>query len=219
MEKDIMFSGIEIFHEEAERYVQINDIKGDELLRIWDEFKAKYTGFECNLCFRNMEPPYDALDKIGATLLEDCIGMELTPDNFKPFTQVEVSLLDKKDFAGFAKLHDQLPDMYWTSRRIWDRFDDMWRIPVYKEKGEIVGYSLINISMHRENEGEFYAVEAPTPQARKSLLTAAAKEAFKVGKDYILRMVVRGSDTQYEESEAIGFCEAGYYRGFEITEL
>ena len=219
MGKNIMFNGINVFLEEAERYVQINDIKGGELLRIWDEFKVKYAGFECNLCFHNMEPPYDALDKIGATLLEDCIGMELTPDNFKPFRQVEVILMDKKDFTGFAKLHDQLPDMYWTSRRIWDRFDDMWRISVYKEKDEIIGYSLINISMRNRNEGEIYAVEAPTPQVRKALLTAAAEEAFKVGKEYILRMVERGSDTEYEESEAIGFCEVSYYRGFEIKEL
>jgi len=214
-----MFSGVDIFLKEAERYIQINDIKSSELLRIWDEFKAKYAGFECNLCFHNMEPPYDALDKIGATLLEDCIGMELTLNNFKSFKQVEVVLLDKKDFAGFAKLHDQLSDMYWTSRRIWDRFDDMWRIPVYKEQGEIVGYSLMNISMSKKNEGEFFAVEAPSSQARKTLLTAAVEEAFKAGKDYILRMVERGSDIEYEESAAIGFCEASYYRGFKIKEL
>jgi hypothetical protein len=214
-----MFSGVDVFLEEAERYVQINDIEGCELLRIWDEFKVQYFGFECNLCFHNMEPPYDALNKIGATLLEDCIGMELIPGNFKPYRYVEVAPLDKNDFDDFAKLHDQLPDMYWTSHRIWDRFDDMWRIPVYKEQGEIVGYSLINISMRRRNEGEFYAVEAPTAHIRKTLLSAAVEEAFKAGKDYILRMVERGSDAEYEESEAIGFREVSYYRGFEIKEL
>ncbi|MCL2202357.1 MAG: hypothetical protein FWB88_00240 [Defluviitaleaceae bacterium] len=205
--------------EDTARYVKINDIEGSELLRIWDEFKAKHAGFECNLCFHNMEPPYDALEKIGATLLEDCIGMGLTPENFKPFRQVEVALLDKKDFAAFAKLHDQLPDMYWTSSRIWDRFDDMWRIPVYKEQSELAGYALMNISMHKRNEGEIFAIQAPTPQARKALLTAAVEEAFKAEKDHILHMVERGNDIEYEESEAIGFIEVSYYRGFEIKEL
>ena len=219
MAKHTLFNGVDIFLEEAEQYVQINDIIGSELLRIRDDFKVKYAGFECNLCFRNMEPPYDALEKIGATLLEDCIGMELIPDNFKPFKKVIVTLLDKEDFPGFAQLHDQLPDMYWNSRRIWDRFDDMWRIPVYKVQGKIVGYALMNISKRKRNEGEFYAVEAPNASARKTLLTAAVEEAFKVGKEVVLRMVERGSDVEYEESEAIGFHEVSYYRGFEIKKL
>jgi len=214
-----MFSGIEIFLEESEQYVKIDCIEGGELLRIWSEFKAMYAGFECNLCFRNMEPPYDALNKIGATLLEDCIGMELTPNNFKPFRQVEVALLDKNDFDSFAKLHDKLPNMYWTSRRIWDRFDDMWRIPVYKENGDVVGYSLINISMRDKNMAEYFAIQAPTSNIRKTLLTAAAEEAIKAGKDYILNMIERGNDAEYEESEAIGFQERSYYRGFEIKKL
>ena len=78
MGKHTRFNGIDIHIEETERYVQINDINESDLLRIWDTIKTTYAGFAYNVCFRNTALLYNALRKISATLLEDCIGMELT---------------------------------------------------------------------------------------------------------------------------------------------
>jgi len=213
----IKFNGIDIFVEEAENFIQINDIQGDDLLRIWEPLTTQYPGFEVTLCFRDMTVPTAALDSIGAVVLEDCISMKVTPPEFKPHPSHEIELLEMADFDEFAALHDKLnpdtSDMYWTSRRMRDKWD-IWRVLVLKIDGKITGYSMIMVSQNGGTQGEIFCVEADTVDHRKALVSATVDCAFNVGNKLVLNMVDRDNTRDYDVSLAVGFRETGFYVGY-----
>jgi len=214
----IKINDIEIFPGEGN--IQINDIQGHDLLAIWDKLTTQYPGYELVLCFRNMQAPMDALSSIGATLLEDCIDFRVSPDEFVPHDGANISLLEKSEFEEFAKLHDTIAnaDFYWTSPLVWQEWD-IWRICVYKKNGKITGYSMIMVEMRDNTIGEVFAVEADSPAVRMSLLSAAVKAAFEMGKSCVVNMVERDDTHGHEATLALGFREVGYYRGYIVRSI
>jgi len=219
--KHVKINGVEIYIEEAESYIQINDIQGHDLAAIWDILIAKYPGYEIVLCFHDMPVPTDILEKIGAELLEDCLELQVRPQDIQPHGGFDIVPLQKSDFGGFAKLHDTVnpaPDMYWTSSRIWPKWDN-WRIFVCKSNGEIIGYSMIMVALRDESIGEMFAVHADNPALRKALLSAAVASAFECGKSVVLNMVERNDTGAQEDSFAVGFREVGYYQGYCVRQV
>jgi len=218
-------NGIELRTEVSENYVQINDIQGEDLAQIWEPLTKAYPGFELCLCFRNMPAPVDVLAGIGAYILDDCLEMRVTPQEYKPHNNPEITLLTKDDFAEFAALHDVLNSeesgMYWTSRRIWNKWDG-WRIFVVKADGKIIGYGMIMVMMRDGLMGEIFCVEADSPEHRKALISAMAGCAFDCGKEVVLYMVDREgprSPHEYDAATAVGFRETGYYTGYQVDEI
>ncbi|MCL2405074.1 MAG: hypothetical protein FWC92_05960 [Defluviitaleaceae bacterium] len=213
----IIINGIEVFVEESESYIQINDINQKDLAGIWEPLTTRYPGYEVTLCFRDMPPPTEALAAIGAEVLEDCIAMKVTQHEYKPCDSHEIKPLTKADYAGFAELHDKLnppPDMYWTSQRILQKWD-IWRIFVVYENGNITGYALIRLDMGDSALGEIFGVESDNPAHRVALFSAVVECAFENGKSTVLRMVDRdNSRGEYEAALAVGFRETGYYIGY-----
>ena len=49
--KTIEIEGVEVLIEVGERYIQINDIQGEDLIRLWEPLVEQYPGYEMNLCF------------------------------------------------------------------------------------------------------------------------------------------------------------------------
>jgi hypothetical protein len=213
--KAIKIQSVEVLLEEAEKYIQINDIGEGDLLAVWEPLRLRYPGFEVNLCFRDVPVPENTLAAIGAEVLEDCLKMYVTQGEHVPHESPDISLLTKADFGGFAALHDTLPDMWWTSRRIWEKWEG-WRIPVLREKGRITGYAMLMVMARNRTLGEVFAVEAADPAHRKALLSASVGCAFENGKTTVLRTVDRDNTSEREETRAVGFCEKGYYIGYRV---
>lgn len=219
--KVVEINGIKIFVEEAENYIQINDIQEKDLAEIWEPLKKRYPGFEVTLCIRDMPAPKGTLDSIGAEILEDCIAMKVTPQGYRPYGCGEVTLLEEADFAKFAALHDKVnpaPDMYWTSRRIQDK-RDIWRIFAIKKGDEITGYGMLMVKLRDETMGEIFCVEADNHAHRAALFSAMAGCAFGAGRSVVLRMVERGNTHEHEAALAVGFLEAGFYIGYQVRKV
>jgi len=213
--KSVKINEIEVFVEESERYLQINDISRDNLTKLWKPLAEKYPGYEVNLCFRNVPVPKNALAAIGAEVLEDCISMQVTPQDFTPCGNAEITLLEKSDFDEFAALHDTLPDMYWTSRRLWEKWDN-WRILAIHNNGKITGYTMICLAIRNDAMGEIYAVEGDNQTQREALFSAAARCAFESGKTVAFRVVERDNLCEKAAALAVGFREVGFYIGYSI---
>jgi len=219
----ITIKGVEIFLDAPEKYIQINDISGDDLTEVHTALAEQYPGYELTLCFRDVPIPEKALAAIGADVLEDCHAMKVTPQEFTPKDCGEIVLLDLSDllnneaFAEFAALHDRInpaPDMFWSSQRILKR-RDIWRILVLREEGKITGYTMIMMAL-RNNAGlgEIFCVEADTAPYREALFSAAVRCAFENGKTTVLRMVECDDINEKEAALAVGFRITGHYRGY-----
>ncbi|MCL2571330.1 MAG: hypothetical protein FWE11_02920 [Defluviitaleaceae bacterium] len=213
----IMIDGVEAIWEEGENYIQINDISENDLSRVWKTLVREYPGYELTFCFRDVLVPADALAAIGAEVLEDCIAMKVTQQEYKPHNNPNITLLDREDFAEFAELHNAIypedSDMYWTSRRLWDRWD-IWRIHVLRECSEIVGYSMMMLSPSDESLSEIFAVEASNSDHRKALFSAAAGYSFDIKRSVVLHMADRDNPLEHEATLAVGFVETGFYIGY-----
>ncbi|MCL2676998.1 MAG: hypothetical protein FWF14_03920 [Streptococcaceae bacterium] len=216
--KVIDIDGVEVFIEQTEKYIQINDIQGDELIRLWKSLKEQYPGYTVNLCFHDMLEPIEVLTTIGAEVLEDCITMQVIPHEYVPYYDAEITALEKTDFSEFAMLHDTVnpaPYMYWTSSRIWDKWDK-WRIFVIRTNGKITGYTLLLIALRDNSKGEIFCIEAESKTQREALLSVAVRCAFENDKEVVIRVVDRDNLCEMEEVVAVGFREIGFYIGYSI---
>ena len=172
-----------------------------------------------NLCFHDMPEPKEALAIIGAEVLEDCITMQVTPQEYVPCDDAEITVLEKVDFADFAVLHDTVnpaPDMYWTSRRIWDKWDK-WCIFVIRTDGKITGYTLLMVALRDDTKGEIFCVEADYQTQRVALLSAVVRCAFENGKEVVICVVDRDNLCEMEEVVKVGFKEVGFYIGYTVV--
>ena len=223
--ESIFIQGVEIRAEISENYIQINDIDEADLRKVWPELQSQFAGFELNLCFRDVEIPVDALAEIGAEVLEDCLKMTVGPESFIPAYNYyshsdycTVELLQDKDFEIFAKMHDALPDMYWTSDRIRKK-RDIWGIFVLYNMGIIDGYAMIMTHMRDETMAEIFAVEAKGVGPRTALVSAAVAHAFALGKKIVLYMIAHDQPQEKEAAEAVGFAQTGFYTGYTIRAI
>jgi hypothetical protein len=221
----VIIEGVQIFTEEAENYLQINDIAEPDLARIWKPLCGQYPRYEVNLCFRDMPAPAETLAAIGATVLEDCVRYAVTPEQLRSAESFPlsppgstVSRLAREDFPAFAQLHDRLNEtlgLWWTSRRIWEQLD-IWRIYIIKNADKITGYAMLMCVAREDADGEIFTVEADTHGNRCALFSAAARCAFDEGKKRVIFMVERGSDAERDVALAVGCGEDGVYVGYEV---
>ena len=211
--KQFNINGVEVFAEEAERYVQINDASEAVLRSAWDEIISRFAGFEIALCYHNNEPPAGFLTEIGAEPLDDCIEMRLPRDGFNSLRPAGVFILGEEDFNEFAALHDERnPDMYWTGARIKSDLT-RWRIFITRGGGKINGYAMTMVRLRDERQAEIFCAEADYADEIKSLLVAAASDVFENGKDEIIYMPDAGTP-QHDAALSVGFVETGYYKGY-----
>jgi len=215
----ITINGIEVFIEESEKYVQTNDIAGSDLPAMWETLRNRFPGYELTLCYHNMEPPIDALTSIGAAVLEDCLEMNVTQPDFKPYENINVNPLEKTAFEEFSSLHSTVnPECGVTSQLIWNKWDKHPVFTLYKDSG-IIGYSIISLNMRDETIGEIYAVYADNQENRKALLSAVTACAFENNKTQVIYMVDRGNADDYETATALGYKEVGYYIGYHVKNI
>ena len=214
--KAIKINGIEIYVEESDRYVQVNDISEHDLKTVWESINRQFPGYEFVFCFRNVAIPKDALAEIGAEVLEDCIYMQATKEGYIPAATAGVVPLEKADFPIFAQLHDKINPEVRQSRQIWDEWDRVWRIFVVKHDGAVTGYVMLNIAITGGDIGEIFAVVAENHAQRMALISAAVDYAFAARKATVVYMVERDIVCEYKAALELGFRDIGFYIGYVV---
>lgn len=222
----IELGGIEVFTDEAEQYVQINDPTEADLSRLREPLAARFPGWEVTLCFRNVPIPEKALAELNATVLEDCVRTRMTPADVMPCNGTNAALLPEAgdgtyavllpeaDFEEFAALHDSIDHgMFWTGPRIKEK-RSKWRIFAVYEAGRIIGYTMLCVKLRTPGLGEIFCVHADEPAQRIALLAAATRHAFENGKTEIIYMVDRDNPAEMDAALAVGFRDAGFYTAY-----
>jgi len=95
--KLVTIDGAEIFVNEDEKRIVINDIDEATAKAAWGAICAAYPGFTADFCFRDTLAPIAFLKEIGADEHENCYIMTLSPGDF-----VDIAPCDADDVRGRA---------------------------------------------------------------------------------------------------------------------
>ena len=200
-----------------EKFIQVNDTCEGEFADVLARLVQEYSGYEVMFCFRDVPVPVAALDAVDAVIVDDCVRMEMYAGSgalCAPLQPMPI-VLDKLHFSDFARVHDVVhPDMYWTSSRIWDRWDD-WRILAIYENGKILGYTMLFMALKCPLMSEIFCMEADNYLHKVTLFSAVASYAFANGKSTVIRMVDRENAREQEAAAAVGFKITGFYQGYQ----
>ena len=208
----ININGIDALVEDADQYLQINDISESDFPVIWDKLNTDYIGYDKWFCFRNVKIPIALLDELGAVLEDDCIQMLLYHDKINESEIIGVEQVTDESFLEFAAIHDGCrTDMYWTGERLLRELS-RWGIFCLRCNGQISDY--IVMSMRDSTQAEIFCVEASDINKRIKLITSATKYAFNNDKTEVLYMV--DSDAERESALAVGFTVTGFYKGYKV---
>ena len=211
--KKIDIDGIEVFVEDNDQYLQINDICDADLSRIWGKIKIDYASYDKWLCYHNTKIPLALLDEIGAVLKDDNIEMRLANNNFNYSEIFGIVRITDENFDEFSVYHNETnPEMYWTSERI-RRDLSRWGIFSLQPDTDTAAYILL--SMWDSVQSEIYCVEASDRSQCEDLIAYAAKYAFDNSKAEILYMADIDS-IGLKAAKAVGFTVTGVYKGYMI---
>ena len=204
---------IEVIVSDIDQYLQINDINGSDLIKIWGQIKTDYTFYKKWICYHNNnEIPFALLDEIGAVLEDDCTETRLTADNFIYSEVFGVVRVTEEKFDEFAAYHDKCnPDML-KSKQI-GRDLSRWGIFCLQFDNKITDYILM--FMGNPSQAEIFCVEATDSVKCKELITFAAKYAFDSEKKEILYMADENT-ISHKAAMSVGFANTGFYKGYMI---
>ena len=207
-----IIDGIEIIVSDIARYLQLNDISGSDLTKIWGQIKTDYALYEKWICYHNYpEIPFALLDEMGTVLENDCIEMRLTADNFN-YTKVwGVIRITEENFDMFAAYHNKRnPENGAKSEHIKRNFSN-WAIFALLTDNKITDYIVLAIG--NPIQAEIYCVEASDGVKCKELIISAAKYAFDQGKKEVLYMADENT-IEHKEAISVGFINTGFYKGY-----
>ena len=235
MEREII-NGVEILHEPAEKYVQINDPPNDSLHGILDHIKSTYVWDNIWLCYHNNFAPQDLLKEHNATIEDDCEEIRLSVEDFEKL-QMESNPpsdagLDESakatmivpitvaNFDIFAKLHDKVSTgTSWPSRRILEKMD-LWSIfACLSPDGSNVTDFIMTMTTNGRvtTTAEIFHLYTHDLTHAKALLTAAALFSFNNGANELLYMIDKDEKICKNASETLGFKSCGFYCGYKIA--
>ena len=205
--------GVAAFAENADRYLQFDDISGADLSRIWGGVQAAYPDYDTWFCYHNTEPPLAWLNEIGAALEDDCAEMRLLPARFQPGDTLGAGRVTGADFAAFAAYHDACnPNMYWTGERI-GRDLSRWGIFVLRADDAIIAYLLL--ALGDPLRPEIFCVQAFDAAQHKALISIAAGTALEGGAKELLYMA-DPYGAGHTAALSVGFAVTGFYKGYAI---
>ncbi|MCL2030747.1 MAG: hypothetical protein FWG93_04310 [Oscillospiraceae bacterium] len=210
--KKTTIAGIEVFLEESERYIQVNDADENAMNALREELDRDYPAYTLVFCYHNTEPPAACLESVHAVLADDCVELRLFPENLTAHTGIIPERVSEARFAEFAAFHDRHnPDLYWTSRRI-ARDLSRWGIFTVRTDGRLAGY--IVLAVWDPLQAEIFCLFARTAAQKEALLRTAAAYAFGLGIPQVLLMADTLADHE-EAASAAGFRPTGgFYKGY-----
>jgi len=210
-----LIGGIEVIVSDDDRYLQINDISGSDLMEIWEQIKTDYALYEKWICYHNYTKiPFALLDDIGAVLLDDCIETHLIADSLICSDMSGVVRITEDNFDEFAAYHRKCnPDCGAQPERI-RRNLSHWGIFALLTNNRITDY--IILAMGNPEQAEVFCIQSADSAKCKALITCAAKYAFGTGKKDILYMA-DDNTIAYQAAISVGFTNTGFYKGYAIT--
>ena len=205
--------GVAAFAENADRYLQFDDISGADLSRLWGGVQAAYPDYDTWFCYHNTEPPLARLEETGAALADDCTAMRLVPEGFQPGGTRGAKRVANEDFAGFAAYHDACnPNMYWTGERIGR---DLSRWGIFALRADDAAQAYLLLAMGNPPRAEIFCLHAFDAAQCAALISVAAKEAFDGGIQEIIYMADK-QDLGHAAALSSGFAVTGFYKGYAI---
>jgi len=213
-----MIMGIEVFIEDADQYLQIDDISGTDLHMIWEQIETDYAAYEKWVCYHNyVDIPLGLLDKLGATLEDDCIEMRLDMDKLNDTENTEthtVEQITEETFDEFAAIHDaRNTGIHWTGARL-KRELPRWGIFCLRHNEQITDYTIM--SMRHPTEAEIFCVEASDKIKSEALIASAAKHAFENEKSEVLYQ--SDNDMIHQAALSVSFAITGFYKGYRFPD-
>jgi len=210
-------NGIEVIVSDTDQYLQINDISGSDLEKIWGIILNDYARYKKWICYHNYtDIPFALLDEIGANLEDDCIEMRLNADDFIYTEVFGVVRINEEDFDEFASYHRKCnPDSGAQPERI-QRNLSSWAIFALFSGDKITDYVIL--FMGNSVQAEIFCVEASDSIKCEKLIAFAAKFAFDSGKKEVLYMADENMIT-HKAALSAGFAVTGFYKGYEITRV
>ena len=209
-----IIDGITIIVSDIDQYLQINDISGSDLIKIWGQIETDYALYEKWICYHHYhEIPFVLLDEMGAVLEDDCVEMRLTIDNFKDANVLGVVRITEENFDMFAAYHNKRnPESGAKSELIKRNFSN-WVIFALLTDNKITDY--IVTAVGNPVQAEIYCIEAADGIKCRELIISAAQYAFNQGKKEVLYMA-DGNTVGHQEAMVIGFIKTGFYKGYKI---
>ena len=198
---------------DIDKYLQINDISGEDLAKIWKQVKTDYASYEKWICYHNYsEIPFKLLEEIGAVLEDDCIETRLAKGGFSYSEASGVVRITVDNFDEFAALHHKRNPEMVKSERIRRNFS-RWGIFALLMDSRVTDY--IILATGHPVEAEIFCVEASDSDKCKKLISYAAKYAFDSGKEEVLYMA--DEDTMaHKAAISVGFANTGFYKGYGV---
>jgi len=216
----VLLNNVDVFVEESEKSLQINNIHESDFDGVWEALVEKYPGYSIDFCFKGVALPEDKLCKINARVIDDCVNMNLVPECYTASDSSHVMLLADADYEEFAALYDSLEtdDMYWTSELMKKRAD-IWRIFIIKTGGKISDYITLKVpikdaKLNDVSYGEIFSVRAANPDNERALVDAAARCTFENGKSEVIYMVDYDNAQARAVASTLGFKAVGFYKGY-----
>ena len=211
--RSVVIDGVKVLVEETDNYIQINDVCGTDLSRIWERIKTDYKMYDKWICYHNTEVPLAELNDIGSVLEDNSIELRMDIVKFITFETPGIDQVTEVNYDEFAAYHDMSnPDMYWTSERI-RRDLSRWVIYTTRQNNRISGYVLM--SLLDPIQAEIYCINASDSDQSDLLMTCAVRYASESGKKEVLFMADE-NEIGYEAALSIGFTVTGYYRGYVV---
>ena len=211
--RSVIIDGVKVLVEEADSYLQINDVCGTDLGRIWEHIKTDYRTYDKWICYHNTEVPLAALNEIDAVLEDNSVEMRVDIGKIVDPETPGIDQVTEDNFDDFAAYHDiNNPDMFWTSERI-RRDLSRWVIYTTRKNNRISGYVLM--SLWDPIQAEIYCINASDRAQCDLLITCAVRYASESGKKEVLFMADE-NEIGYEAALSIGFAVTGFYRGYVV---
>lgn len=191
-----------------------------------DYLKANYSNYKIDFGYPlENEDAINFLKEIKAKLIDSSLTMELKKDDFVRNSPCkDVILLERDLYEEYAAFHDKYnPQMYWTSERIFDRFD-LWKIYIIIEKQKIVGSILIKVYNKRaaqDKQAEIFAMTIDKEYKHQGLelilLSESIYDIFTQGKENILYFVDEDAIDELQAASKAGFKQIDSYRCYKLN--
>jgi len=203
---------MEININREEEYVFIDGLTAEEASGVWARLLRECPNFEVDFAFNvGAKVPKEFLAKIGASLLEESVKMQLLPENLAEQPTADFVKIDEDNFEDFAAHHDkQSPEMYWNSDRIWETLPK-WEIFAVYESTNISDYIMFSVP-----NATVFAMDGKNTANKKALLHLAAKKFFVISQSPIFFYAEKSVPDEQEIAGQMGFTPISNYCVYRI---
>lgn len=182
--------------------------------------KVNYSSYEIDFGYPlENKDAISFLQGINAKLMDSSITMLLKKDDFvKTLNYNEVELLEANYYDEYAIFHDKHnPNIYWTSEKIFDKFD-IWKIYIIRKEEKIVGSIFVKV---KYNVVEVFGISIDEEYKKQGvelkLLSESINDILKKWNEDILYFVGEDKIDELNATLELGFKQIDTYRSYKFN--